>query len=151
MFNLSRFIYCKLSPSHRNHTYLKYEIKHSPLWKCLSSSVGHKLNRSPTWNKYFIELKRSLIKYRETLKQDSARIVQVWTQQCECVFAHRLRRGIQFFTLYSNIWDDLALRQFVKNFKYQLSFNGKKLLLSSSIVAAFNWNDNKMADNILLE
>ena len=145
MFHLSRFIYWKFSPSNRNH--FKNEMKHLTVWKWLSRCVGHKLDRSPILTRSLVCLKRC----SQTFKQDSGRIFEVWTQQCECVVAHRVRRGIQIFALYSNMWDHLALKEFVKSFKYQLAHHGKKLLLSSSIIAAFNWEENKMADNILLE
>jgi hypothetical protein len=67
-------------------------------------------------------------------------------QQCEWVLAHRIRRGQQIFSLYSRLWDEVALKEFVKKMRHQLSRRGKEFLLAAAGIFMFSWEKERIPD-----
>ncbi|PSN34551.1 hypothetical protein C0J52_16765 [Blattella germanica] len=84
-----------------------------------------------------------------SLKEQSVQIVKVCTQQCECVLAHRIRRGQQMFSLYSKLWDEVALKELFRKMRQQLSRKGKAFVLSAIGISAYNWEKERIPDEEL--
>jgi len=69
-------------------------------------------------------------------------------KQLEFVTAHRIRRGQQFMSLYSQMWDEKSLKVFLNCFRRRLFRKGKEVLVSASVVA-FNWEKDRISDEEL--
>lgn len=83
-----------------------------------------------------------------SLKDQSAGALRAWVYQCECVLAQRLRRGQQMFSLYSKLWEERALREFIMRIvKHRIGVRGKDLVLGALGVTAYDWKANKISDN----
>ncbi|XP_069671090.1 stAR-related lipid transfer protein 7, mitochondrial-like [Periplaneta americana] len=91
-------------------------------------------------------IKRGVQKFPLSLKEHSVHIVRVCTQQCECVLAHRIRRGQQIFSLYSKLWDEVALKELMKKMRHQLSRRGKEFLMGAVGVSLYNWEKERITD-----
>lgn len=62
------------------------------------------------------------------------------------IFSTRLRRVQQISTHYSKIWEAKAFNLVVKS----LSRRSKNVLLSSCLAAVFDWEKDKIPDEVLL-
>lgn len=92
-------------------------------------------------------IRKNLSAVPENLKNQSAVIIRTWTHQCECVLAQRLRRGQQMFSLYSKLWEEHALKEFLRKMKQQVGRRGKDLVLGAVGISAYNWDKNRIPDN----
>lgn len=101
------------------------------------------------WSMYFM-LKNNFKKIPTVLKANSVNIVRNCTEQCEFVIAHRIRRSQQIFSLYTKLWDEVALRQFIRRLRRHLARRGKEFLLGAGIVSAFNWEKERIKDEDIL-
>jgi len=59
----------------------------------------------------------------------------------------RIRRGQQISSLYSRIWEAKAFNSIVKS----LSNRSKNVLLTSCLAAVFDWEKDKIPDDVLLK
>lgn len=91
-------------------------------------------------------LKRGILRIPLNLKEHSVQVVKMCTRQCECVIAHRIRRGHQMFCLYTKMWDEAALRTLVSKFKKQFARRGKEMLFGAVGVSVYNWEKMKISD-----
>lgn len=101
------------------------------------------------WSVYFT-LKKNFRKIPTILKANSVNIVRNCTEQCEFVIAHRIRRSQQIFSLYTKLWDEVALKQFIRKLRGQLARRGKEFLLGAGVVSAFNWETERIKDDDML-
>lgn len=101
------------------------------------------------WSVYY-RLKKNFKKIPTVLKANSVNIVRNCTEQCEFVIAHRIRRSQQIFSLYTKLWDEVALRQFIKRLGGQLTRRGKEILLGAGVVSAFNWEKERIEEEDIL-
>ncbi|XP_067012150.2 stAR-related lipid transfer protein 7, mitochondrial isoform X2 [Anabrus simplex] len=83
-------------------------------------------------------LKNEVLKIPLFLKRHSVHIVRTCTQQCECVVAHRIRRGQQIFSLYTRLWDERALKELVGRVRQQLSRRGKLVFWGAMGITAYS-------------
>lgn len=60
-------------------------------------------------------------------------------------YLHRIRRGQQIFSLYSKIWEERALREIVRH----LSRRGREVLMASCVAAIFDWERERIADDVM--
>jgi hypothetical protein len=91
-------------------------------------------------------IKRSGQGLPQSLKEQSVHIVRECTQQCERVLAHRIRRCQQIFSLYSKLWDEVALRELMKKMRHQISKRGKEFLMGAAGMSVFNWEKERIPD-----
>lgn len=98
----------------------------------------------------YFTLKKNFKKIPTILKANSVSIVRHCTEQCEFVIAHRIRRSQQIFSLYTKLWDEVALRQFIRRLRGQLARRGKEFLLGAGVVSAFNWENERIKDEDML-
>ncbi|XP_049811669.1 stAR-related lipid transfer protein 7, mitochondrial isoform X2 [Schistocerca nitens] len=114
----------------------------------LRSFESHRnvLQRNLTFQWFMSEM----AKIRTFLKNHSFHIVRTCTQQCECVVAHRIRRAQQIFSLYTRLWDEVALRELGRRLRQQLTRKGKELFLSAVGVCAFHWDRDRIPDDEML-
>lgn len=91
-------------------------------------------------------IKRGAHRFPQPLKEQSQHVVRACVQQCEWVLAHRIRRGQQIFSLYSRLWDEVALKEFMKKMRHQLSRKGKEFLLAAAGIFVFNWEEERIPD-----
>ncbi|XP_033324643.2 stAR-related lipid transfer protein 7, mitochondrial [Megalopta genalis] len=80
------------------------------------------------------------------LKDHSGRVAQACAQQFEFIAAQRIRRSLQIFHLYTRIWDEVALKEFIKSWRNRAFRNSKRFLTSSIGVAAFNWDRERISE-----
>lgn len=92
--------------------------------------------------KFGIYRKRISIWFRE----QSTQVAQVCKKQFEFVAAQRIRRYIQIFQLYSKIWDEVALREFMRSWRLRLARNTKNFLISATGVTVYNWDRERISD-----
>jgi hypothetical protein len=95
-------------------------------------------------------IKQGVQRFPPSLKEQSVQIVRMCTQQCEWVLAHRIRRGQQIFSLYSKLWDEVALKELMKKMRHQLSKRGKEFLLAAAGMSVFNWEKERIPDEEVL-
>ncbi|KAJ9596417.1 hypothetical protein L9F63_012580 [Diploptera punctata] len=130
------------------------------LYSSLTKNVGGKRTFSieelfcksvnPVHNSSILHyVKTSFEKFPLTLKEQSVNIVKVCTQQCECVLAHRIRRGHQMFSLYTRLWDEVALKELLRKMRQQLSKRGKEVLFSAVGISVYNWEKERISDQEL--
>lgn len=91
-------------------------------------------------------IRRNLSSVPENLKNQSAVAVRTWAHQCECVIAQRFRRGQQMFCLYSKLWEEKALKEFLRKMKLQVMRRGKELVFGAVGVTIYNWDKNRIPD-----
>ncbi|XP_063911494.1 stAR-related lipid transfer protein 7, mitochondrial isoform X2 [Zophobas morio] len=82
-----------------------------------------------------------------SLKDHSTSVLRVWAHQCECVLAQRLRRGQQIYCLYSRLWEERALREFLKQMRHRVGIRGRDFLLGALGVAAYDWRANRIPES----
>lgn len=92
-------------------------------------------------------LRASLTAVPRSLKQHSASALKVWARQCECVVAQRLRRGQQMFCLYTKLWEEHALREFLRKMRQHMLKRGKELMLGAVGITSYSWDKNRMPDS----
>lgn len=85
------------------------------------------------------------------LKAHSSKILRTWVHQCECVLAQRLRRSQQMFFLYSKLWEEQALREFIKRMRQQLTKHSKEIICSAVGITSYNWAENRIPDSEILK
>lgn len=81
------------------------------------------------------------------LRGQSIQIVRACTRQFEYVAAQRVRRTIQVFHLYTRIWDEIALREFIRSWRRRVANNTREFLIGAAGVAAFNWEQERIVDH----
>ena len=86
-------------------------------------------------------IKRSAHRFPLHLKEQSLHVVRACMQQCEWVLAHRIRRSQQIFSLYSRLWDEVALKELVRKMR------GKEFLLAAAGVFMFSWEKERIPDD----
>jgi hypothetical protein len=53
---------------------------------------------------------------------------------------------MQVFHLYTRIWDETALREFMRSWKRRVTRNAKGFLISATGVTAYNWDRDRISD-----
>lgn len=94
--------------------------------------------------------KNSVVGIPKNLKDQSSKTLRVWAHQCECVFAQRLRRSQQMFSLYSKIWEERALKEFINNIRQQVARQSKQFIIGSACVGAA-WDNFRITDEQMKE
>lgn len=83
------------------------------------------------------------------LKQQSGQVVKACTRQFEFIAAQRIRRSLQIFHLYTRIWDEVALKEFMKSWKHRAVRNARHFLTSSIGVTMYNWDRERISEEEL--
>lgn len=96
--------------------------------------------------KMFDALKASLTAVPRSLREHSASALKVWVRQCECVVAQRMRRGQQMFSLYTKLWEEHALREFLRKMRQHMLKRGKEFMLGAVGITSYNWEKNRISD-----
>ncbi|KAB0800701.1 hypothetical protein PPYR_06440 [Photinus pyralis] len=91
-------------------------------------------------------LQKSLQAVPRTLKDQSEGVLKVWAHQCECVLAQRLRRGQQMFSLYTKLWEEHALKEFLNKMRKHVTKCGKELLASAVGLTCYSWESNRITN-----
>ncbi|CAH1187382.1 unnamed protein product [Phyllotreta striolata] len=76
-------------------------------------------------------------------KTHRTNVLKVWAYHCECVFAQRLRRCQQMFSLYSKWWEERALKEFIRKLKQNITKRGRGVALASA--AVYNWDQHRIS------
>uniref|UniRef100_A0A0C9RS17 STARD7_0 protein n=1 Tax=Fopius arisanus TaxID=64838 RepID=A0A0C9RS17_9HYME len=78
------------------------------------------------------------------LRKHSLEVTRACTRQLESIAAQRVRRSLQLFELYTKIWDEVALKEFLKAWRARMRRTGRELLFSSVGVTMFNWERDRI-------
>ncbi|KYB29415.1 stAR-related lipid transfer protein 7, mitochondrial isoform X1 [Tribolium castaneum] len=98
-------------------------------------------------SKLFGVLKDKFSAVPRSLKDQSSSVLRVWAHQFECVMAHRLRRGQQMFCLYSKLWEERALREFLRQMRQRIGVKSRDFLVAALGVAAYDWSSNRIPES----
>ncbi|XP_070170562.1 stAR-related lipid transfer protein 7, mitochondrial isoform X4 [Polyergus mexicanus] len=79
-------------------------------------------------------------------REQGTQVAQVCKKQFEFVAAQRIRRYIQIFHLYTRIWDEVALREFMRSWRLRLARNTRNFLISATGVTVYDWNRDRISD-----
>lgn len=79
-------------------------------------------------------------------REQSTQVTQACKRQFEFVAAQRVRRYIQIFHLYTRIWDEVALREFMRSWRLRVARNAKNFLISAAGVSVYNWDRDRISD-----
>ncbi|XP_012522289.1 stAR-related lipid transfer protein 7, mitochondrial isoform X3 [Monomorium pharaonis] len=79
-------------------------------------------------------------------REQGTQVAQACKRQFEFVAAQRIRRCIQVFHLYTRIWDEVALREFMRLWRLRLAKNAKSFLISAAGISVYNWDCNRISD-----
>ncbi|KAF5286653.1 hypothetical protein FQR65_LT12484 [Abscondita terminalis] len=90
-------------------------------------------------------IESGLLALPRTLKEQSAGVLRIWAHQCECVFAQRLRRGQQMFSLYTKLWEERALKDLLSKMRKQFTKKGKEIMLGAVGIASYNWDVDRIS------
>ncbi|XP_076758579.1 stAR-related lipid transfer protein 7, mitochondrial isoform X2 [Xylocopa sonorina] len=83
------------------------------------------------------------------LKQQSGQVAEACARQFEFIAAQRVRRSLQLFHLYTRIWDEVALKEFIRTWRNHTLRNAKHFLMSSIGVTMYNWDSEKISEDEL--
>jgi len=79
-------------------------------------------------------------------REQSTQVAEACKRQFEFVAAQRVRRYIQIFHLYTRIWDEMALKEFMRSWKLSVTRNAKNFLISAAGVSVYNWDRERISD-----
>nr|XP_012146914.1 PREDICTED: stAR-related lipid transfer protein 7, mitochondrial-like isoform X1 [Megachile rotundata] len=83
------------------------------------------------------------------LKQQSSQVAEACARQFEFIAAQRIRRSLQIFHLYTRMWDEVALKEFMKSWKNRTLRNTRHFLMSSIGVTMYNWDHERISEDEL--
>lgn len=107
----------------------------------LASSFGHRENYG------------KLREYRKRLslwlKEQGGQVAEACARQFEFIAAQRIRRSLQIFHLYTRIWDEVALKEFMKSWRNRTLRNTRHFLMSSIGITMYNWERDRISEEEL--
>lgn len=80
------------------------------------------------------------------LREQGTQVTQACKRQFEFIAAQRIRRHVQIFHLYTRIWDEVALRQFMRSWRLRVSRNARNFLISAIGVTMYDWDRDRIRD-----
>ncbi|XP_029052762.2 stAR-related lipid transfer protein 7, mitochondrial-like isoform X2 [Osmia bicornis bicornis] len=83
------------------------------------------------------------------LKQQSGQVAEACARQFEFIAAQRVRRSMQIFHLYTRMWDEAALKEFMKSWRNRTLRNTRHFLMSSIGVTMYNWDRERISEEEL--
>ncbi|XP_026674153.1 stAR-related lipid transfer protein 7, mitochondrial-like isoform X2 [Ceratina calcarata] len=83
------------------------------------------------------------------LKEQSGQVAEACARQFEFIAAQRIRRSLQIFHLYTRIWDEVALKEFIKTWRNRTLRNTRHFLMSSIGVTVYNWDRERISEQEL--
>lgn len=96
-------------------------------------------HRGPNYGKFGVYRKEINLWLREQGKQ----VAQACRRQFEFITAQRIRRHIQIFYLYTKIWYEVALKEFMRSWRLRIARN---FLLSTVTISMYNWDRERISD-----
>lgn len=81
--------------------------------------------------------------------EQGVQVARACTRQFEFIAAQRVRRSIQLFQLYTKIWDEVALKAFMKSWRRRIGRNTREFLISAVGVTMYNWDVQTITDQEL--
>uniref|UniRef100_T1HB87 START domain-containing protein n=1 Tax=Rhodnius prolixus TaxID=13249 RepID=T1HB87_RHOPR len=82
------------------------------------------------------------------IRDNSVCVFKSCIAQFEYVLAYRIRRGQQLFSLYTKLWDEMALKHFFQQIRRLAYRRGKEFLLGGATLA-FDWKSEIISDEEL--
>ncbi|XP_015592069.1 stAR-related lipid transfer protein 7, mitochondrial [Cephus cinctus] len=79
-------------------------------------------------------------------REQGIQVARACAKQFEFIAAQRVRRSMQIFHLYTKIWDEVALREFIKSWRCRVGRNAKEFLVSAVGVSIYNWDRERISD-----
>ncbi|XP_020287537.1 stAR-related lipid transfer protein 7, mitochondrial-like isoform X2 [Pseudomyrmex gracilis] len=80
------------------------------------------------------------------LREQGTQVTRACRQQFEFIAAQRVRRCIQIFHLYTRLWDEMALREFMRSWRMRVARNAENFLISAVGITAYNWDRDRISD-----
>lgn len=99
----------------------------------------------------FLNIIKNIVSIPHEIKDQPSKILHVWAHQCECVVAQRLRRTQQMFSLYSKLWGENALKDFLIKIKGQIQLRSKQFIIGAVGAAMFDWDKKRIKDEEILK
>lgn len=98
-------------------------------------------------SKLFGALRDKFTAVPRSLKDQSSSVLRIWAHQFECVMAHRLRRGQQMFSLYTKLWEERALKDFIRQMKQRITIKGRDFVIAALGVSTYDWKSNRIPES----
>lgn len=118
------------------HVLRRFDASYSHKGGRLALFVKH---RGPTYGKFDAYREEIHLWFREQGKQ----VAHACRTQFEFITAQRIRRYVQIFHLYTRIWDEVALREFMRSWRLRIARN---CLWSTVAVTMYNWDHERISD-----
>ncbi|XP_076241619.1 stAR-related lipid transfer protein 7, mitochondrial isoform X2 [Calliopsis andreniformis] len=83
------------------------------------------------------------------LKEQSGQVAEACTRQFKFIAAQRIRRSFQIFHLYTRIWDEVTLKEFVRSWTNRTLRNTRYFMMSSIGITAYNWERERISEKEL--
>lgn len=83
------------------------------------------------------------------LKDQGTQVAEACARQFEFIAAQRIRRSLQIFHLYTRIWDEVALKEFMRSWRNRTLRNTKHFLMSSIGITMYNWDRERISEGEL--
>jgi hypothetical protein len=80
------------------------------------------------------------------LQDQSIQVMKACTKQFEFIAAQRVRRSLQIFHLYTRIWDEVALKEFIRLCRFRITKNTKNFLMGAVGITMYNWDQERISD-----
>lgn len=80
------------------------------------------------------------------LREHGVQLLCAYIKQFEFIAAQRIRRSIQIFQSYAKIWDEVAVKEFIKSWRRRTYHKTKKYILGTAGVSAYNWDLERITD-----
>lgn len=102
-------------------------------------------NYSPSYGRFGDYRKRLSV----WLREQGIQVTKACKRQFEFIAAQRIRRYLQIFHLYTRIWDEVALREFMRLWRLRVERNARNFLISAVGVTIYNWDRDRISDEEL--
>lgn len=103
--------------------------------------VRDKLQTILTKGKFVDFFRRNKYVFPRTLKKrQTGFLVNIYTRQCECVLAQKIKKRYQMFNIYSKLWEDKRLIEIITRMKILSKKKSKEIMLGAVTLATFEWD-----------
>ena len=80
------------------------------------------------------------------LREQSIQVMRACTRQFEFIAAQRIRRSIQLYHLYTRLWDEVTLKEFIRLCRQRIGRKTKNFLIGTVGVTIFDWENERISD-----
>ncbi|XP_014203726.1 stAR-related lipid transfer protein 7, mitochondrial [Copidosoma floridanum] len=148
MFSLSRCIGMSGASWLKRYQY-NSNLTHEGI-KLFSQNQAHGRAHLYHSNRLHSKFKLCRLKMSSWLREQGIQVFRACTRQCEFIAAQRVKRSIQIFYLYTRLWDEVALNEFLRSIRHRIARNTSNFLAGAVGFTIYNWEQERIADEEIL-